>query len=92
MYNIKRQKRGGRQNNETFVVEFSFTFQSEDQRLLPIGDVEKGERGMHVGCVGEAGTDTLLKPASGSLESVHDLLRAITDWTSVFTLIRRGGM
>ena len=74
------------------VVEFSFTSQSEDQRLLPIGDVERGDRGMHAGCVGEAGTDPLLEPASGSLEPVHDLLRAITDWTSVLTLIRRSGM
>ena len=79
----------GVENIGVVVVEFSFTSQSEDQRLLPIGDVE---RGMHAGCIGEAGTDPLLEPASGSLESVHDLLRAITDWTSVLTLIRRSGM
>ena len=62
------------------------------KRLLPLGDVERGERGVHAGCVSEAGTDPLLEPASGSLEFVHDLLRAITDWTSVLTLIRRSGM
>ena len=47
---------------------------------------------MHAGCVGEVGTDPLLEPASGSLESVHDFLRAITDWTSVLTLILRSTM
>ena len=47
---------------------------------------------MHAGCVSEAGTNPLLEPASGSLESVHDLLRAITEWTLVLTLIRRSGM
>ena len=51
-----------------------------------------GERGVHAGCVGEAGADTLLEPTSGSLESMHDLLRAITDWTSGLTLTRRSGV
>ena len=78
--------------SRTVVVEFTFASQSEDQRLLPIGDMERGKRGMHAGCVCEAGPDPLSEPASGSLESVHDLLRAITDWTSVLTLIRKSGM
>ena len=79
--------------NVVVVVSSVLRPSPKTKRLLLIRDAERrGERGMHAGCVSEAGTDPLLEPASGSLESVHNLLHAITDWTSILTLIRRSGM